>query len=365
MELDTNREQEFIARYALLQIKGIGVMRAQKLLENVSSANALYGLSEKELKKWINIPSIRKAIDNKSFFEQAERELKTMKNLGISFLFPEDEDYPYALKNITDAPQILYYKGTPNWNEKVNIAIVGTRKCTTYGKENTRKIIESLAPFPCHIISGLALGIDAQAHQTAIENTLLTFAVLAHGLDQIYPAKNKALASRLLEKGAILTEYSTQDPFKRENFLSRNRIIAGMCQTTIIVESKFGGGAMTTAKYAFNYDRELYAVPGRTSDLISQGCNFLIKNMQARLLLAPEEVYQWFGEEKPKQKTLFPELSKEEEKVVALLQESEKVHVDDLAFKLDIPTYKLLPLLLELEFKEVVKALAGKYYAIQ
>ncbi len=360
----TDRHQEFLFRYSLLHIRGVGCLTANKLIEEWGSAQNLYKSDKALLKSKITHKKVLEAILNKYFLEEANREWELMENQGIQFVLKGEELYPKWLQNISDAPLILYYIGIPNWNNKVNVSIVGTRKSTHYGLSVTKELVEALADFQCNIISGMALGIDSKAHRAAIENQLLTFAIMGHGLDRIYPSKNEKLAQQIIKNGALLSEYSSQDTFRKENFLERNRIIAAISQSTIIVESKFGGGAMTTARHAFNYDRDLYAVPGKTTDLYSQGCNFLIKNMQAKLLLDPQEVYQWFGEKKPKQKELFIELTDEEKELVKELEKEEKLQIDELAFRMNVPTFQLMPLLLELEFKEVVKALPGKFYSL-
>ncbi len=359
-----NRKEEFLYRYALIHIKGVGYKGARAIIKELGSATHVYNCTDSTLSKVISNAKIRQAIMKQYFLEEAQKEWEQMQLHDIGWVFLEEAEYPYLLKNTADAPQILYYKGNPTWNNSQNIAVVGTRKATRYGLQITEEVVEALAHFGCHILSGLALGIDSKAHTSALSLGVTNYAVLGHGLDKIYPTKNKKIAQEIMQNGALLTEYSTQDEFRRENFLQRNRIIAGMAHTVMIMESKFGGGAMTTARFAFNYDRDLYALPGKTTDLYSQGCNFLIKNMQARLLLDAQEIYQWFGEKKPQQKELFIELNPKEQAIVEALSKEDKIQIDELAYRMDLPTFELMPLLLELEFKEVVKALPGKFYAV-
>lgn len=360
-----DRNEEFIARYSLLKIKGIGPITARQIITKWGSVHALYSLGEVPLKKAIKNPSIRNAIRSKKYFKEAEEEIKRMEAQHIHFLFPSDKEYPILLKNTADCPNILYYKGNPNWNLSHNISIVGTRKATAYGLSITKQCVNNLKQFNTAIISGLAFGIDAQAHFSGVENGLNNFAVLAHGLDSVYPFQHKELAKKILKNGALISEHSTQDTFTRENFLKRNRIIAGMSHSCIVVESKFGGGAITTAKYAFGYDRELYAIPGKITDENSQGCNFLIKTLQAQLLLHPDEIFQWFGSPKPKQMEMFNDLNEESQNILKTIRAKEKIQIDDLAYELDMPSFVLLPKLLDLEFKEFIIALPGKFYSIR
>ena len=363
----SQKQQSFIHLFSLLKTKGIGFTIAKKLLDEYHSAEEIFKFNETELKKiFKGKKDIIQQILEQTHFKSAQNELQFMQETGIQYVLYSDENYPKLLKNCSDAPLILYYKGKAIWNDKPNISIVGTRNCTSYGKEITQELVSNFSALNCNLVSGLALGIDTEVHQTSNQNKTPNFAILAHGLHTIYPKQNVKYIPEIIQNGAIITEYSSQDAFRKENFLQRNRIIAGMSSHTIIVESKFGGGAMTTARMAFNYDRELFAIPGKISDEISQGCNFLIKNNQAQILLHPQEVFQWFGKEntKPLQKELFIELSEDEKSIVDLVKKEEKLQIDQLAYLLNKPTYILTPILLELEFKEVIKQLPGKFFTL-
>ena len=250
------------------------------------------------------------------------------------------------------------------------ISIVGTRNATTYGISFCEKLLEDLAPLQPVIISGFAYGIDITAQKKAMELGLQTIGCLAHGFNQMYPKTHKKYVSKIEENGGFMTEFWSDDAFDRTNFLKRNRIIAGLSEATIVIESAEKGGSLVTADIANSYNREVFAVPGRINDLQSQGCNNLIKTQQAQLLSsAADLVYHlgWEMEEKkvkPRQTQLFVELNEEEKKIWSYLKEKDQELIDVIALDCNIPVFKLASILLNMELKGEVRPLPGKQFQV-
>lgn len=305
---------------------------------------------------------------------KAIKEWDFIKNHNIKALFILDEDYPSNLAEIYDSPVVLYKLGEADLEGEHFVSVVGTRKPTQYGLEFCNKLVEEIGEyFPdTTIVSGLAYGIDAAAHKKAIEKNITTIAVVAHGLNMIYPAANRNLAKEIIRKGgAILSEYpfGTQ-PFK-PNFLARNRIVAGLSDVTIVVESNIKGGAMSTANYAFLYNRDVMALPGRSSDNLSSGCNLLIRKNKAHLIECAADLIETTGWRpldlyvEPKQRNLFPELKGDSKKVFEILQyNKEPVQMDQLVHLTGLSASKLLALLGELEFDGIVMRHPGNRYSL-
>ena len=279
-----------------------------------------------------------------------------------------EADYPEKLKHCVDGPVVLFSSGNINLEGRKIISIVGTRQITSYGTDFCKKFIEDLAPLNPVIISGFAYGVDIVAHQAALDNNLQTIGVLAHGLNQIYPKAHKKYMAKMEENGGFMTEFwSTSNP-DRENFLKRNRIIAGMAEATVVIESADKGGSLVTANLANDYNRDVFAVPGRITDKYSQGCNNLIKSQRANLLAsAADMIYMlnWELEEKkhkPVQKQLFVSLEMDEQKIYDYLQKSGKELMDIIALECELPVYKISSLLLNMELKGVIRPLPGKLF---
>lgn len=247
------------------------------------------------------------------------------------------------------------------------ISIVGTRNISGYGREFCEKLVEELAPYNPTIISGLAYGVDITAHKAAIENNLQTIAVVAHGLNQIYPKNHSSYANKILENGAILSEFNTDEIPDREHFPQRNRVIAGISKTTIVIEAAQKGGALITAELANDYNRDVFALPGRVGDYFSVGCNNLIKQNKAILLSSPSDLIAYLGWDEPQkqsiQKSLFVETTIEEDIIINSLLKKD-LELDELSIITDIPVYKVVTILLSLELKGLVIPLPGKIFQL-
>jgi DNA protecting protein DprA len=307
-------------RIALTLLDGVGSVTARNLVSYCGSVEAVFKEKKKNLERIPGIgPVTAEKIVSGQPFSRAEEECAFIEKHHIKPLFYLDKDFPSRLKNCTDAPVMLYYKGTSNLNHHRMIALVGTRNASDYGKQVTEKMVEELKAYDVIIVSGLAYGIDITAHKAALKYNMETIGVLAHGLDRIYPALHKSTAEKMMEQGGLLTEYMTCTRPDRENFPQRNRIVAGMCDAVVIIEAAKTGGALITADIANSYNRDVFAVPGRTIDTYSLGCNHFIKTNKAALVESATdiaEMMQWNiankPAEKPKQRKLFVELSEEE-----------------------------------------------------
>ena len=319
-------------------------------------------------------PKLSAILADKSLTELAEREMEFIEKNGIRLICMGDEAYPYRLAECADAPLVLHSMGNADLNAKHIVSIVGTRHASEYGKELCANFVADLAKFvpDTLIVSGLAYGIDICAHRTALKEGLPTIGVLAHGLDRIYPNSHRSTAKSMLENGGLLTEFmSGTNPFP-QFFVQRNRIVAGMADATVVVESASKGGSLITASLTNSYARDCFAFPGRINDRYSQGCNELVSRNKAALITSAYDFVEAMNWETATTKgttdiqtELFPELSQEEKAIIALLREnSDGLQVNQLTVALDIPINKLLPLLFEMEMKGLVKAVAGGCYRV-
>ncbi|MBI2270348.1 MAG: DNA-protecting protein DprA [Bacteroidetes bacterium] len=352
-------------------IPGIGDVLAKNLISYCGSIEGVFKEKKAKLQK---IPGIglvlADAIRNHNVLERAEQEIRFIEKYKIAPLFYLDDDYPQRLKHCHDSPVMLYYKGKADLNTKRVVGVVGTRNATLYGKKICQDLVSGLADHDVLIVSGLAYGVDICAHKAALTNDLPTIGVLAHGLDKIYPAAHRSTAEKMLAKGGLLTEFLSQTQPDRENFPKRNRIVAGMADATIVIESKDEGGSLITADIANSYNRDVFAFPGKVDDEYSVGCNQLIKNNKAALIESAADVLRLMGWEKQKQKkktvqqrSLFHNLSPEEEAVVAILREK-PVGIDELCLTAKLNMSKVSMLLLNLELTGVVRSLPGKVYSL-
>lgn len=360
---------------ALTQIPNVGDVIAKNLIAYCGSASAVFKAKRSELLKIPQVGefvagNILKHQDDVAIFTRAEREMKFIEQKKISALFFTDAQYPHKLKHCADAPVLLFYKGTADLNQQKIVGIVGTRTPTEYGRSQTEKLIEELKELNVLVVSGLAYGIDTYAHRAAVSQGLATVGVLAHGLDELYPSTNAPLAKKMLKQGGLLTEFFTNTKPDKENFPRRNRIVAGMCDALVVVESKKTGGALITADIAAGYSRDVFAFPGRSGDPCSEGCNKIIKQNKAALIEnAADLIYAMCWEEKKKTGTkkqleLPVTLSGEEHEIVNLLKDIPAMHVDEICNRLQLTPGKASGLLLQLEFSNIVRALPGKLYAI-
>jgi len=307
------------------------------------------------------------SIISQKVLERAEQEMEFIEKFGIKPLYFLDKDYPSRLKHCIDSPILLYFLGNADLNAEHIVSVVGTRRASEYGKEYCDKIIEGLSDINVLVVSGLAYGIDTQAHKAALQNNLQTVGVLGHGLDRIYPYANKSLAEKMMDNGGLLTDFISKTNPDRENFPKRNRIVAGLCDALIVVETAMKGGALITANIANSYNRDVFAVPGKLGDKFSEGCNFLIKTNKAALIQSADDIkyiMQWdlVDRKAPKQRKLLIEFSPEEEKVVNVIKNSKEVSIDYIVSQSGLSNSKVASALLNLEFEGVVKSLPGKMY---
>lgn len=361
-----------LEKIALTKIKGIGPKTSRILLAYCGSVEAIFSSSKKQL---LHIPGIGNAvvsaIHSKSYLKEAENELSFIEKHNIDVLWIENSNYPKRLKNCEDAPILLYYKGKNELNHQRTISIVGTRNATSYGKKICEEFIQNLSKINVQIISGLAYGIDIQAHRQSLKNSISTIAVLGHGLDRIYPAAHREIASKMLENGGLITEFASGTNPDRQNFPMRNRIIAGLSDVTIVIEAAKRGGALITAEIANSYNRDVCAFPGGIDQEYSAGCNYLIKTNRAHLIRNAEDLcylMNWGSKDKntiDKQLTLLPEdLSKDELRVYNYIHEKEQTTIDDISLYCDWPQSKLAIILLEMEMKGYLLSLPGKVYRL-
>lgn len=367
--METIDKKEWIHRLALISLKGIGNITARNLLQVLGSATAIFETKKQNLVKLsgIGFKTANQIRLTDELIKGAELEYKFCIENNYSIHCVTDNNYPNRLKNCFDAPILLFQKGSLDFTNQKTIAIIGTRNATDFGKKFAQQIIEELAVYNPIIVSGLALGIDTIAHKAALKNNLNTVAILAHGLDRTYPHSNTKLASEISKQGCLLTEFKQKTNPDASNFPMRNRIVAGLCDAVLVVESFEKGGALITAKYAFEYNREVFAVPGKPSDLSFAGCNKLIKQNIAQLITSSDEIIEglsWDKKIKPILQTkLFEDLNDDEIKITKLLI-SEPKSVDFLNNSLDFSSSKLASVLLTLELKNVVEAMPGKMYKL-
>jgi DNA processing protein len=362
---------DLLYQIALTLVPNIGNVHAKALVNIYGDAQSVFKAKKNDLENMEGIGTVRaasiKAFDN---FESSEQELAFIEKYKITPLFITDKNYPQRLLNCYDSPVLLFYRGTADLNTSKIISVVGTRNNSDYGKNICEKLIEDLAGENVLIVSGLAFGIDTIAHKTALKNNLQTVGVLAHGLDRIYPTQNKSLAKQMVEHGGLLTEFLSNTNPDKQNFPKRNRIVAGMCDCTVVIETGKKGGSLITAELSNNYNKDVFAIPGRIGDSKSEGCNYLIKNNKAALINGADdllEMMNWKPVEKKavkKQRELFIELSPDEKTVVDILNLQESVHIDELYFKSGLSSSAVAAALLMLEMQGVVASIPGKMYKI-
>ncbi|MFT7351092.1 MAG: DNA processing protein [Flavobacterium sp.] len=365
-------ETELFYLLTLLQTDGVGDIVAKKLLNHCQTAEEIFQSKSNILASIDGIgPILIKKLKAQSASKLAEAELKFIQNNEIQTYFYKDADYPDKLKHCIDGPTLLFGSGNMKMNQQKIISIVGTREITSSGMDFCRKLIEDLAPLNPIIVSGFAYGVDIFAHKTAMDLNLQTIGVLAHGLNQVYPKMHKKYVAKMETNGGFLTEFWSNSNPEKENFVKRNRIVAGMSEATIVIESAEKGGSLITANLSNDYNRDVFAVPGRTTDKFSQGCNNLIKTQRANLLTSAADILyilNWKVEDDSKkeskaiQKQLFVSLDAEEQKVYDYLQITGKQQMDIIALECDFPIYRISSLLLNMELKGVVRPLPGKLF---
>ncbi|PKA82880.1 DNA processing protein [Ulvibacter sp. MAR_2010_11] len=356
---------------ALQRVPNLGDTSAKKLLQHIGSAEGIFKEKRKNLLKIDGIGAFKlKDLSEKRLLDEAEEELSFIEanNLSVSYFL--DKSYPERLKHCLDGPILFFHSGNIDLQKKHMLSIVGTRNVTSYGKMVCEKLIEELAPLQPVIVSGFAYGVDIVAHKAAMKNNLQTIGCLAHGFNQIYPKTHAKYVAGMKDNGGFISEFWSSDAFDRNNFLKRNRIIAGLSEATIVIESAEKGGSLVTADIANSYHRDVFAIPGKTTDTQSEGCNNLIKAQKAHLLTRAADVPYILGWEleermqKPQQIQLFVELTEEEKIVFDFLKTTEKELLDTIALQCKFPTHKTASILLNMELKGVVRPLPGKLFQL-
>ena len=363
--------KDYTYEMALSMLPGVGSHSARQILDIVDSAETLFHMSASELRHLFgNHDAIIKAILNRSMFPDVEEELRFVEKNHIEILYYTDAAYPQRMNRseCVDNPILLYRMGNADLNAQRIVSVVGTRRATEYGKEMTRKLIDGFRGEGITVISGLALGIDAAAHEGALANQLPTIGVLAHGLDQLYPPSNRPLAKRMLAQGGgLVTEIKSRTSILPGMFPARNRIIAAMSDATIVVEASRKGGALITANIANGYHRDLFAFPGRVGDKYSEGCNGIIAACKAIMIRDAKDVFfnmSWAQHTKHEgtQATLFPKLQGDEAAVLSIIREHPDISVDQIQSYCDLSLPKIATALLSLELKNCCRCLPGKIY---
>lgn len=363
-------QSDLLYQIALTLVPNIGDVRAKALIETFGDAASIFKTPKKHLEAIDGIGTIAaNSIKDFTDFKVCEDEINFIEKNKITPLFISDEQYPQRLLNCYDSPTLLYYKGNADLNTTKIVSVVGTRNNSDYGKTVCENLMQDLSDHNVLVISGLAFGIDSIAHKAALKNKLKTVGVVAHGLDKIYPAQNKSLAKEMLSQGGLLTDFMSGTNPDRQNFPRRNRIVAGICDALVVVESSKKGGSLITAELANNYNKDVFAIPGRVNDLRSEGCNYLIKNNKSLLITSADDllhIMNWKDEPKKikKQRELFIELTPDEKIITDILAQQESIQIDQLYFKSGLSSSAVANALLMLEMQGVVSMLPGKVFKL-
>ena len=352
-------------------LPGVGGISAKRLVSHCGDAKSVFTSSPSTLKQ---VPEVRhKFISAMSqTLKRAERELQFMEENGVRLLFYTDDDFPKLLNECVDGPAALFVKGNVDLNMPKIISIVGTRRATVYGLSLCEKIIAELTVKGHHplVVSGMAYGIDICAHKAALHNNLPTVAVLGTNVNKVYPAAHHAIAQEIMEKGALISEFDSEAKIVPGNFLSRNRIVAGISHVTLIIESSVKGGALVTADIANSYNRDVGACPGRVGDEHSEGCNRLIKTNRAAFIENVDDLIyltKWSSDNEHgrQELRLFDHLGSSEQEILNLLSDNDSVSIDQISYETGFPMPELSALLLSLEFAGFINSLPGKNYAMK
>ncbi|MCH3986288.1 MAG: DNA-processing protein DprA [Prevotella sp.] len=371
-----NNDQEKLNAIALTQLNYFSLAGLLELYRKLGSATAVveHRNTIQEVIPDASQHLIRALQNLDEPLKRAETELEYDEKHGIQVFTLNDPHYPQRLKDVDDAPLVLFYKGTADFNQSRVIAIVGTRHCTVYGQDIIRKLITDLKTMCPHIliISGLAYGVDINAHRQSLDNRYETIGVLAHGLDRLYPSAHRDTANKMISQGGLITEFLTQTKAEKINFVRRNRIIAGMSDATILIESAKKGGGLITTGIAQSYGRDVFAFPGSVEAPYSAGCNYLIRDNGAGLITGADDLIKAMGWETDAQlkkaqrqgieRQIFPTLSPDEQTIVRALKEENDIQINFLTIRTGLTISKLTALLFELEMKGVVRELAGGVY---
>ena len=367
--------QDLIYQIGITLVKGIGNITAKQIIENLDNVALLFTEKKHVLEKISGLSRrIINEIHNPDVLKRAEKEIRFIEKSRIKPLFITDTAYPNRLKECVDAPVMLYFRGNADLNVGKIISIVGTRNATSYGRDITDQLVREIKEtfHESLIVSGLAYGIDIAAHRAALRESLATVGILAHGLDRIYPSVHRNAAAEMIDAGGLLTDFISETNPDRQNFVKRNRIVAGMSDCTVVVESAKKGGALITASIADSYNRDVFAFPGKTSDKYSEGCNLLIKSKKAALITSADDIFRemnWNDPPQPVraqvvQRVLFPELNPDEQKAMDVLSKAGNMQLNLLAIELDLPVSRLSVILFDLEMNGMVRCKPGGIYSL-
>lgn len=362
---------DLLYQIALTLVPNIGDVHAKTLINRFGDAASIFKAKRKDLEAVDGMGSIRaRAIRSMTDLSSAEKEIAFIDKFRITPIFLTNPAYPKRLLHCYDSPMLLFYKGNADLNAQKILSIVGTRNFTPYGKQVCEKIITDLAEQDILVVSGLAYGIDTIAHRSALKHGMKTVGVLAHGLDRIYPAENKSLAKQMLGEGGLLTDYKSNTNPDKQNFPRRNRIVAGMCDAVLVIETTLKGGSLITAELANGYNKDVLAIPGRTTDLKSEGCNYLVKTNKAALVNSAADILDFMGwsdtikAKAPKQRALFIELTPDEKVITAVLQKEDIIMIDELHAKSGLSSSAVASTLLSLEMHGLILSMPGKRYKL-
>lgn len=363
--------ENLLYQIAIKKLQGIGPARAKKLISYCGGVKEVFNTPKS---KMLSVPGLGeltiKNLKPDAALMEAEKEVVQIEKNGYRPIFYLDKEYPNRLRHCDDGPLLLYTKGHCDLNAQKVVSIVGTRNLTDYGRKMIERLVAGLSHHNALIVSGLALGADVMAHKEAMKNGLKTVGVLGSSLDMVYPYQNRSTAEKMMEQGMVVSEFETGTKPDRENFPQRNRIVAGMADVCVVIESQVHGGSMITAKLAMGYNRDVMAFPGSVDAIYSGGCNHLIKSQQAHMIEGIEDLEYTMGWERNSketsngQKQLFVELSDQEKTLFDFLKGKEKESLDNISLSAGIPVSQTSTILLEMEFKGVIKSLPGKMYAL-
>ncbi len=364
-------DKEIIAVLRLQRIPRIGDITAKKLIAYCGSPSAVFSDKRKHLLKIEGIGSWSlEGLKDEVYLKEAIEEWEYIQRNNVAYTYYQDEAFPSRLLHCPDAPLILFHRGAIDIQDRLLISVVGTRNMTSYGASFCKELVKGLAPLDPVIVSGMAYGVDICVQKEAVTQGIQTIGCLAHGLNQIYPKVHQEYVAEIEKNGGFITEFWSTSKPDRENFLRRNRIIAGLSEATVVVESAERGGSLVTADLAFHYNREVFAVPGRVNDEFSKGCNDLIKKQKAQMISSAAELIYFMGWDVDKnvtigrQKKLFVELDEVEQRVFNFLQEHGRQELDTISLACELPIFKASSLLLNMEMKGVVAPLPGKYFEL-
>ena len=360
---------DLIYQIALTSVPQVGDVHAKSLINIFGNAESIFKAPKRQLEKIEGIGSVRASgIKHFNDFKTCEEEAVFLEKYRVQALFINHKDYPKRLLNCYDSPALLYYKGNADLNNSKIVSVVGTRNHSDYGRQVCEELVEGLKDMHVLVISGLAFGIDTIAHRAALKNKLPTVGVVAHGLDRMYPPQNNSLAKQMIENGGLLTDFKSGTAPDKQNFPKRNRIVAGICDALIVVESAGKGGSLITAELAISYNKDVFAIPGRVTDTRSEGCNYLVKSNKASLITGAGDLLDgmnWMTIEKPKkvtQRELFIEMSASEKIITGLLMQKQSCGIDELYITSGLSCSETAQALLMLEMQGIIISLPGKIY---